>query len=66
MNKQAHKNFAVNVLGVDEGAYDAMNAEHEAKNAAIRTARYEYEVAMLNNSPDLEQKAEALDKLLGL
>ena len=68
MNRTAHKNFAVNVLNaISSSAYDEMNATHEAKNAVIRAARAEWENALINGSQqDIDQKAAALDKVLGL
>lgn len=67
MNRTAHKNFATTVLGVSEKSYDDMNAKHEAKNAAIRAARAEWEDALMNGTrQDIDKKAAALDKVLGL
>lgn len=64
MNKQAHRNFAINSCGVSPAIYDSMNAKHEARNAAIRAARREYDVALVTGSPDLADKAAALDAIL--
>lgn len=67
MNRTAHKNFAVNALkAVSSSAYDEMNAKHEEKNAAIRAARAEWNDALMNNPEAADEKAAALDKLLGL
>lgn len=67
MNRTTHKNFAVNALkAISSSAYDEMNAKHEAKNAAIRAARAEWNDALMNNPSVVEEKAAALDKLLGL
>ena len=63
MNHTEHKNFAVNALkAISSDAYDEINASHEAKNAAIRSARADWE----NASPEeKEEKGVILDKLLG-
>lgn len=68
MNRTAHKNFAVNALkAISSSAYDEMNANHEAKNAAIRAARAEWETALMNGTrEEIDQKSAALDKVLGL
>ncbi len=46
MNATQHRAFATQALGVSAKIYDEMNAAHETRNAAIRTARAEWEKAL--------------------
>ena len=66
MNKTQHRHFAVEVLGAVSGpVYDTMNAAHEAKNAAIRTARAQYNAALdADDVAAIDAAGKTLDALL--